>query len=68
MIYPFLLVSVKCVRNKPAYFAEKLYRSMKVSFIQKGNILSYVTIETMTNNFLSNIQLVLCLARLCQQE
>ncbi len=27
----FLLPTVKCVRNKPAYFAEKLYKSMKVN-------------------------------------
>ncbi len=27
----FVLISVKCVNNKPAYFAEKLYSAMKVT-------------------------------------
>lgn len=29
--YPCLVPTVKCVRNKPAYFAERLYKSMKAS-------------------------------------
>lgn len=28
-----LIIIVKCVRNKPAFFAERLYKSMKVIYL-----------------------------------